>query len=658
MGYQYIRDDLFRFTEYGIKAAVDTFYGQLLDASDKSASAFADDAWQGQAADRFKGYYDDMYGSILTLFDSLSRAIKNKCTLYLNDYKNLDSDEHAKIYTSELDDFKDWLKNNYTDAETVNTNVSNKIDDIDDITGGIAFDEPDISGELETMKSNIETLVASISSLESSFQTDFAEIDDLILQITTLINDAKSVVVGSDGKSLAYDRSAYQQHFSDAALAYANQANYEKDHAKDLDAAEQALLEEVEVRQKEYEERQRAAFGLQVVIAVAAVAVTVATAGAAGPVVAVAIGAGVGAVSGAANSIATQSVGDLAGGGLSRVDPKEVGKEFVIGGITGAVTSCLGMGSAKAIAATANSAHPVAAKVMIKTGEKVLSGIATRGIGTTIREGDLEKGLADAFDGKQIAGDAAGAATGELIGAGMDSIYKKTGLDKLAEGDKVKNKIADYGEEILKDQAKDAGKRASKALVTTEGGLEERLKAAGKDAVNPEEMIKTGLETVVGKGTEDLVSHRQEVVDQKEEDGKLNGFEKWAKAQKDKAIDKKANDPKFQEQTRQSAEKEAREKYGEKYDQNVKEGKEYKISKDAYVNQHSAKETGKNTTKEKMHDAAETSVNKSVQATYKGAVKNTADAAIDRIQGDTPDLNEGKDGLAKDEWVNKFQQNP
>ena len=80
---------------------------------------------------------------------------------------------------------------------------------------------------------------------------------------------------------------------------------------------------------------------------------------------------------------------------------------------------------------------------------------------------------------------------------------------------------------------------------------------------------------------------------------------------------------------------------------------DYKVSKEAYVNRYTPRQTEKNIDK-----AAETSVNKGVQATYKGTVKNATDAAIDRIQGDTPEGNKDQEGLARDEWVNKFQANP
>ena len=597
MGVVYKGDDLLRASDT-LKSNVITWDNLVYAAYEAMRTAYQDDTWKGQAAERFKGYYEDIHASFAAVYFQLTEIFNKKCTAYVSEYLKVDTDNHAVIYTDELADVITHIVFRIQGVSGVHNAVSTQVSNVSDITS-IYYADPGIVSWLGTMKGKVEKLQQAVWDEETNFVSDgFPRMKELLDSLRKLINGGNTVKVSSDNRTIAYDPNALQETFKDVAAAYESSQDYLDANAIKFAEDEKTLQNAIDQRQEELNRRKALAIGVGVVIGVIGVAVTVVTCGAAGPVATIAIGAAVGAVSGAATSVANQNVGDIYGRG--KISIKEVGKEAVIGGITGAVTSATGPGSAKAVAATANCAHPVAAKVAIKAGESVVNGIVNRGVSTGIREENIGAGFKAAFDGNKILGDAAGSAASTLVGQGVDSLYKKTGIDQ-----KMKDsKVADYAGTIVKDQVTDASKRFTGTLAETRD-----VKAAWDKTADLEAAGKTLTQSVVSKASENYITNREN-----KKDAAGMSAEKQ-QAVKDKVL----------EDNKAIASK--------RYDERVAKGSTPSRSKNHYVNKYGGRHAKEDMKNPEIVDKARQDINKDIAKGGSGRAKGQAGKAYDNISG-------------------------
>lgn len=610
MGLQYAGDDLTRLCDVQTPGLyISQGYKDknvLISLKKFTDMAFQDETWNGKAADRFKGYYEDIYGRILGLFQELIEALEERASRYASDYLKIDGDTYAEFYLDDLVAARSKLETRLNKAARIDEAVSGQIKKVRSIVR-IYYKEPGVHARLSKIKREIDSLVTDFENEEKNFKAGFDNVDALVAAIRKLIDDGMGVVVSGNGTTLNYNAADYIESYQQAAKAYSAQEKFKADNAEEIEANYALVTDAVERRKKDLEKRQRLAFGLQVVISVAAAAVvTVATAGAAGPVMVAAIGGVVGAASAGASSIISQSVGDLYGHGLDRVDWGTVGQEALIGGLTGAATSAIGGGFGKAIANSAKGAHPVAAKVLLTGAEKFTSGLASRAIESTVKGDDLGTILKNTFDGKEMAADFFGGAASAGIGEALKGSDK---LNNLGE----KNKVGEYAKEVITDEAKDAGKRFTKTVIKT-GDVGEAL----KETANPEEIAKTAMNSVTEKAVSDKVESRREKFDAKKEKD-MNGLQKKGRELEEKRIDKATD----------KATKKDREKYEEMYEKRAEKG-ENKTSKDAYVNRNTGKAEIRNREESKAADDA------AAQTGYKKIASKAVEKAFDHFHDGEP----------------------
>ena len=618
----YKGDDLLKASDM-LQQGTFTWASLVNTAYDAMEIAYQDETWQGKAADCFKSYYQDIHGSFATVFFELVKLFSEKCKAYVAEYLTVDGADHAVIDTDELADIITHIVFRVQDTHAVDNAVREEIKSVNDITSINYDSKPAVFGQLDKMRTDVTNLQKAVWDEETRFVTDgFPVMQELVDSLKKLINSGNAVKVSSDNRSVAYDPNALKETFKDVASAYEHAGEYEDAHATDFAKNDKILQDAIDRRQEELNQRKALAIGVGIVVAAIGIAATVVTCGAAGPVATIAIGAVVGAVSGAATSVANQNVGDIYGRG--EIKGKEVFKEAVIGGVTGAVTSATGLGSARAVAATASCAHPVAAKIAIKAGESVINGIVTRGVGTGIRQESFGAGVSDAFDPRKFAADAAGSVVSTVAGEGVDKFFKKTGIDQKMKD----NRIKDYAWTVAKDEVTDASKRFVSTTIKT-GDVKEGLKKAG----DGREILTTGIKTVVGKGTEDVVASKKDKFDKKSEE-EMTKVEKWAKGFKDNRIEKQSSKDRFQDQQFNKIKDKLADEYGKRYDEGVAAGKKYGLTRENYVKSFSQREANRAVLGgDAYRDAAKkwdnNNVSKEFQAVNKNAVKQASDNAKD-----------------------------
>ncbi len=623
MHIRYKGDDLLKASDM-LKSGAITWFDLVYTAYQAMETAYNDETWEGQAADRFKSYYSDIHGSFAVVYQQLTDLFTKKCTAYVTEYLRVDSDNHAVIDTDELADIITHIVFRIQGASAVHNAVSTQVSNVSDITG-IYYTEPGVVKTLGDMKTKVSDFQQAVWDEETHFVSDgFPEMKELLESLKKLVEAGKAVKVSSDNRSIAYDPNALTDTFKDVAAAYESSQDYLDAHETDFAENEKILQKAIDERQEELNRRKALAIGVGIVVAAVGVVATVVTCGAAGPAVAIGIGAAVGAVSSAATSMANQNIGDIYGRG--KIDFGEVGKEAVIGGITGAVTSAVGLGSAKAVAATTRIANPVArvgAKAAIKTLESVGTGMINRGIETGIRKGSIKEGWNAATDLNKIAGDAAGAAVSSIVGDSVDGAYKKLGWDKVAKD----KKLVDMGTAALKDQLTDGSKRFAGTLAETRDFSQAADKTFDLEAAG-----KTLVQTGASKATEYYVADKRQEFDSKRRD-KLNDLEKAARDAKKTRMRNMAKNPEFKAEQNAKADRDAKDKYAQMYKDGVKSGNvnPEKTQKEHYVNRYYKHEADKSKNYSSYYKAARKADDKTVSKQYESMNKKTAAKTYEAI---------------------------
>ena len=599
MGLVYKGDDLLRATD-SLESNVISWAELITGAIGNMGSAYNDETWNGQAAARFSTYFENIHLSFFTLYASLVEVYVQKCISYVAEYLGVDGDDHAVIYTDELDNIITDIGTRVTEATTIDTNVSAKIKTVSDLTT-ISYIEPGVVSTLETMKTDIDTLKTAMEAEESSFVSDgFPEIQEMIEALQKLINGGNTVKISGDNRTLAYDPNALAETFNAIVQAYERQEKYKELHKTEFENNQQILQEALERRKDELNGRKALAFGLGVLLAAVGVIVTVATAGTAGPAVTIGISALTGAVSEATMSAMNQWTGDIYGTG--EVDGGKVLRDAAIGGLKAIVASSADLGVTSLLAKTSRFAHPALWKIGIRGTKNVAVSVLNRGIDGTFGGDQISfaDGFMEMIRGDKLLADVAGGYVTAGVSTGFDQMYDKTGLTQIMKN----NKLGDYTGAIVKDQVADGSKRFASTLVETGD-----VNAAWKKTADLNAVKKTLFKTVTAKATEDYIINRE---NKKDAAGMSD--------KKQKAVDEKIlNDAKAESAKR--------------YDERVDNGSTPSRSKNHYVNKYGGRHAKKDLQNPEIVDQTRQQINKDIAKGGAGRAKTQAGEGYDNISG-------------------------
>ena len=396
----------------------------------------------GNAANSIGAYIGGVHTILNGLLSQLISLHSANCLLYKNAYQSeIDTDLHARIDETEINDIKDTIERNRVSAVDTDGELSYTLNSIKDIFYVSYQDVSEVDNIHQSVKNMITSLDDNIKSLEDyHYNNDFINTQELIDDITAFIREQL-------GKTRSYKTSfrpeqlAESQTFKKLYDSYMNVEREMEAKADDITTAFDNEKERIADLEAEYNERQKNAeminwivTGVCVVGSIAAIA---ATGGAATPLVVGAVSAVSGAVMAGTTNLTGQSVqhGNLIEN-ANEIAWSSFGKDVVVAGVTGFVTGYVGasMGSiltsklqatkAGALLHSTNSVVRVGTGAAIGSAAEVGSGIVTRGVGTMIvTGGDVEEAVDQAFDGKNIAVDAT---LGGLSGGGeqISAIHK------------------------------------------------------------------------------------------------------------------------------------------------------------------------------------------------------------------------------------------
>lgn len=393
----------------------------------------------GAAADSIKQYMEVVH---LTLIQTLAQAVylhSSNCLLYKVDYqKNIDTGLHFKIRSSELRDYKERISNTQKKAIEIDGSIDYVLKGIKDIFVISCSDISTVDYQHTQLTNYLNDLDEKIIALENNhYNADFVNTSDLIRTIKSFITEL-----------LNADRS-YRTNFTIQDLAssdafkelYGVTVEVGKELESKASSIESATKFQAEyvlaLEEEEKESREWIQWVALGVAAIGSVALIVVTAGGATPLVCAAVGAGSGILTAAATNFADNYV--ETGSFTEGMDWSEFGKDCLVGGVTGAISGCLGanaVGSAikqpvdKALFAVAGSVVENGAESILETtwdvGEAIIQGKPGSEI-LSILEENTENMM------KDIVVDSAGEFVTNYIGGNFDvstadkGFWRKTG---------------------------------------------------------------------------------------------------------------------------------------------------------------------------------------------------------------------------------------
>lgn len=290
----------------------------------------------------------------------------------------------------------------------------------------------------------MKNLCDSIEQLEQKHLTsDFSNTQELISSLTLFINERLNNKRNfSDFTEAELGSSASFLGLYNAYLAASD----------DLEGKSEGIerayeIESNRLERQEYEKREREAQTFKWIVTGACVVgsaiAIVATGGMATPLVVGAISACSGAIISGASAGADQYV--EYGWNTSQWDWEAIGKDALVGGVSGFVTGYLGASVSGAITSSlgttsvgstllnsSNAAVRIGTGVVIGSVSEVGAGIISRGAGAFVSSGgDLEATKDAAFDGKSILTDVAIGGVSGGIAAAKNPVGKKVDVDDV-----------------------------------------------------------------------------------------------------------------------------------------------------------------------------------------------------------------------------------
>lgn len=413
----------------GVKGNVDVWADRLSALAERTSVLAESGNMSGRWADSVRSYLSSVHGSIISLLRQMTVLLGYNCLLYKRDYQaNVDTSLHAYISLHELDSIKTMLEKQKKLAVQIDSEVDYALERVKDIFSIRHQDSEYVAMAHQQTINYLVKLDEQIKALEQRHvATDFAAVDDMISALRAFITEMQGQNRGfktgfSTAALTAVD--SFQQVYN-AHLAMTNELEKKADAIETAIDGENQRLADL---QAEEDERQKQANTVKWIVTgvciVGSIVAIVATGGAATPLIVGAVSAASSAVIAGTNNLADQYVQN---GDLNDADWGSFGKDVVIGGVTGFVTGYAGAAIGGAVTSglsqtsigasllnSSNAAVRIGSGAVIGSVSEVSSGIVSRGAGTLISSGgDWEEAMDAAFDGKQIATDAAiGGATG------------------------------------------------------------------------------------------------------------------------------------------------------------------------------------------------------------------------------------------------------
>ncbi len=402
----------------------------------------------GNAADNIKNYLRGVHGTTIEALCRLIELHVGNFKIYKDAYQNnIDTNLHAIISSEELHDTEEDITITRQLLKNVEDGLSYTLGDVKDIFGIVYGDISPVDDTAQTASAYIKDVYEQIETLEA--QQDFDSSEELISSLTSFIKEQLGrnggTLTGFDINQLAASSSFANLYSSFNKVLRETEAQKNAvDIALQNDANRKAALEREE-REKKATVINWVVVGVCVVGSVVAIA---ATGGAATPLVVAGVSAMTGAVQAGASNLTAQYVerGNLIENG---VDWGSLGKDVVVGGVTGFVTGYVGAGIGGAANSLLNEARSIGSGVLIGSASQMFSGVVTRGAGTftgelvesmlTGEEFDIaetwEKTKATAFDAKSVVLDGV---TGGITG-GVSTAKRLEKPEPLVDGPYIKD---------------------------------------------------------------------------------------------------------------------------------------------------------------------------------------------------------------------------
>ena len=409
----------------------------------------------GSAATNIKKYIETIHKTLITSIANLGYAHMQNCMLYKKDYQvNIDTGLRVCIESSELTDFKGRIEATRVTAVGIDDSLGFVLRGINDIFTVKYDDITDVDRKHTWACTYLTELDEAIVALEKRhFENDFKNTSELISSLKNFINE-----------QLNCDRS-YKTDFNINMLK--SSEGFGKlygslvkvtDEVQDKEMQYNAARKLEEQRVKDLEESREWIKWVAVGVAVVgSIALIVVTAGGAGPVVAGICGAVGGVTSAAADNFADNYI--KTGSLTEDMDWSEMGKDCLIGGVTGFISGSAGaaakMGSAvkqpidAAISNAATSIAEKGAEGLINTGWEVGEALITGKPGGEVLS-ILEEGTEQTLKGMVVSG--AEGFVGGYIGGSFDVDSSKKGY------------LRKTGEEFIESTGEAFAKNATDSL--------------------------------------------------------------------------------------------------------------------------------------------------------------------------------------------------
>lgn len=474
----------------------------------------------GAAADNIKCYIENVHMTIIALLTQLISLHSSNCLLYKSDYQtNIDTDLHAVIKESELQDYKTRIDSTNATAISIDDSIAYVLSGIKDIFYVSYANVSEVDAEHISVSTFLSDLDNEIKALEDNHNNnDFVNSSQMINALKAFINEQAST-----GRS-------YRTNFTTDSLAssasflrlYNSHMDVSQEYEQKASAIDTAIENEnqrVAALQHEYEERQEKATIVKWIVTgvciVGSIVAIAATGGAATPLIVGTVSAVSGAVMAGTNNLADQYVqhGNLIENS-DKIDWTSFGKDVVVAGVAGFATGAIGAGMGGVITSKLGSTaigssllHSSSSIVRIGTAaaigsaSEVASGIVTRGVGTFITTGgDIKEAMNEAVDIKDIALDATIGGIGGGLNEYTSTKQAQKAVDDYASSYNSKhNPIKDgeeYGLENLKQTANGGVDFSdSDYILRTEAGepIQVKIKSTGdraKDYKLAEQILK------------------------------------------------------------------------------------------------------------------------------------------------------------------------
>ena len=312
----------------------------------------------GSAADSLKSYLSYSYPLINRSFSDLVKLFIDNLIIYRQDYYgSIDPDSATVIHDRELFTIKDQIRMWDSEASNVGAEAQSVAASVSDLVAFPSLDTNMVNAAAKIITQKIENLDADINSLENKhLGSDFSSID-------AMINSLNAVVKELSGKNRDFKTSFNAASMKSlngipalmaAEVAVKNDLSAKQSEAKlALDLENARIQKEAEAARAAREKKATIAkWVLTGAVAVASAAIIISTGGLAAPVI-------VGAVSGAVLGAFNTGADEYTEKGWETDDWEwgRIGKDAVVGGISGAITGFAGpdAGIIKTVALNAGS---------------------------------------------------------------------------------------------------------------------------------------------------------------------------------------------------------------------------------------------------------------------------------------------------------------